>query len=760
MSNSPELLKDPLNNLKFNDKSNDLKSLSYVSDRFSYQRWPTREVKVGDLGIGGENPIRVQTMTISDTQNVGATVDEAEKIAAAGCELVRITAPSQRDAECLKDIRQQLFKRGCRVPICADIHFTPKAALLACEYVEKVRVNPGNFADKKVFAQREYTDKEYQEELERIEEKFSPLVLRAKELGRALRIGTNHGSLSDRIMNRYGDTPLGMVESAMEFIEICRHHSFHDIVISMKASNPKVMIEAYRLLVAHMNQKKYNYPLHLGVTEAGAGEDGRIKSAVGIGSLLEDGLGDTVRVSLTEDAIHEVPVVFDLIRRFTPHHQDPVVLQRNQEVISLAGPLPETRKFQEIRKEASINPYVYQKCLTESLCVSEFALGGENPPRVQMALRQLNARGNLKEIKELLGLSETFDPSSDTLDDQQLKNLLRAEILEIPIRDLENASKGLSEIRTFLGQMKKIGLKTELALRIPQMDKKYLSLSQNDWFIVPIPGDEIKSLNTEESWLKACNDFIGGAKKQNASLQWIAIEGQLPTWAQEKWAHEKFKTSPEAYANLLLLLIKISLEQGMKNLLSSFELQNPIASYRYLAHLFAEENIKLPILLREANPCPLTPHDLRTSSVIGPLLCDGIGDAIAIDARNRSPKGRIQFAYNLLQATGNRITKTEFISCPSCGRTLFDLQETTERIRSKTGHLKGVRLAIMGCIVNGPGEMADAHFGYVGAGPGRINLYVGKELVQKNIPSQEADQRLIDLIRDHGMWMDPPAVSA
>ena len=732
-----------LNSLRFNDQFNQLKNLPYVRDRFSYQRRKTREVKVGALGIGGTNPIRVQTMTISDTQNVKATVDETERLAKAGCELVRITAPSQKDAECLKEIRAELNRRNCLVPLCADIHFTPKAALLACEYVEKVRINPGNFADKKVFASREYTDQEYEEELERIEVKFRPLVLRAKELGRALRIGTNHGSLSDRIMNRYGDTPLGMVESAMEFIEICRHHGFHDLIISMKASNPKVMIEAYRLLVAKMDQVQYDYPLHLGVTEAGAGEDGRIKSAVGIGTLLEDGLGDTVRVSLTENAIEEVPVVFDLIRRYTPSPADPYFHQSKQDqktFIPYCGPLPEDR-FLEIQKESTFNPYVYERRRASLMEFSEIPFGGEESTRVQIGLSHLDNHGSLEEVKALLGLKSGMDI-------EELKNQTRTEIIEIPIRD--HLAFGLSPIRSFQKELQSKGISLGLTLRIPNGDSSFISLAKSpgDWVTLALSSLKNQS---EEDWLQTLQNIIQKIIKQRIGVQWIMDEQGLPAWSKERWGQ-----GPEAYAHLLYLLIRMAKESGLEKQLPGFELKNPVACYRYFRNLLDEGKITIPILVCEPNPCPVTSDDLRSSSVVGNILCDGLGDVLVIQARNRKPEARLRFAYNLLQATGNRISKTEFISCPSCGRTLFDLQETTERIRSKTGHLKGVRLAIMGCIVNGPGEMADAHFGYVGAGPGRINLYVGKECVQKNISSQEADQRLMDLIKDHGMWTEPP----
>lgn len=719
---------------EFKENLKKFETLHYVLDRFSFARHKTREVKVGDLGIGGKNPIRVQTMTISDTQNIKAVVDEAELLAKGGAELVRITAPSQKDAECLKEIRAELNRRGCRVPICADIHFTPKAALVACEYVEKVRVNPGNFADKKVFAFREYTEREYQEELERIESAFSPLVKRAKELGRALRIGTNHGSLSDRIMNRYGDTPLGMVESALEFVEICRAHSFHDLVISMKASNPKVMIQAYRLLVARMEKLGYDYPLHLGVTEAGAGEDGRLKSAVGIGALLEDGIGDTVRVSLTEDSIHEIPVCYELIRRYTPHASDPVVRDAKKDITPLAGPLPSTRP-KNARRYDDINPYAYRlRASQETLLASGGSLkvgGADVPTRVQVALSALNNDGSLDEVKALFGLNRDFD----TEELGPKRGEPRPEILEVPVSKAGTA--GLKPLRAFLKTLADHYWENALVLRFENLGAVDASLVEDgEWLAVPIPAGVEQAARIEQ-----IARFLNQIKGRNIGVQWIYADT----------ANEV----PDVAAEIMLLAVQQAREAGVKRLMSSFELSNPVAAYRLLTQRCKDEKITAPILLREPLPCPLTSDDLRTASVFGSLLCDGIGDAVVIAARDRKPSARVRLAYNLLQCTGNRITKTEFISCPSCGRTLFNLQETTERIRSKMGHLKGVKLAIMGCIVNGPGEMADAHFGYVGAGPGRINLYVGKELVQKNIPQEIADERLIDLLKEHHVWEDP-----
>ena len=544
-----------------------LASPNYTVSRFRYQRRKSREVQIGNVAVGGNQPIRVQSMTTTRTQDVEATLAQTIRLVEAGCEIVRITAPTTADAKAIGVVKDRLRAMGINVPLVADIHFSPAAAMEAAEHVEKVRVNPGNFADQKFFRVREYTDEDYAAEIERIEERFAPLVVKCKQRGVAMRIGSNHGSLSDRIMNRYGDTPAGMVESALEFVRIARKYDYHDIVLSMKASNPKVMIQAYRLLVARMDEEGLDpYPLHLGVTEAGLGEDGRIKSAVGIGALLDDGLGDTVRVSLTEEPEAEVPVAQRLV---APYNL----------LLPLAEAFPE---YQE-----RVDPYSYARRISSPVGLGGLSVGDGNPVAV-------------------------LDPPEEAL----------------------TATPAL---------------------------------------------DELAQLDASVPWYDAVRAYRAVAA-----------------------------TSAGRPAHIQL-------------------------------HVEGDE---LEVLL-------------RTSTVLGSLLCDGIGDSVGLTAPALDDEARQRLLFGVLQAAGVRITKTEFVSCPSCGRTLFDLQSTTERIASRTKHLKGVKIAIMGCVVNGPGEMADADFGYVGGSPGHVNLYVGKEVVEKSVPEDEADQRLVELIRSRGKWVNP-----
>ena len=588
--------------------------LRYCPDLFRYQRRASREVMVGNVGVGGGNPIRIQSMITADTRDTGACVKEVLELAEAGCEIARITAQTRKYAENLEHIRDGVRAAGCKVPLVADIHFKPDAALEAARWVEKVRVNPGNYADKKKFEVREYSDAEYDEELARIRVKFVPLVKICQELGRSMRIGTNHGSLSDRIMNRYGDTPLGMVESALEFVRIARDLAYHEIIFSMKASNPKVMIEAYRLLIARLEQEgpDWNYPIHLGVTEAGDGEDGRIKSAIGIGSLLDDGIGDTIRVSLTEDAVHEIPVARAIVRK----HED---MPARRELPRTAG-TPVAPCW---------DPFSYNRRLSEVIEIDAHELGGNREFRVVTTRKKWEA------------LAHKLDKLGD----------FQPEIV------LEES--GVVEID-------------------PRNDA------------------EVEQLNSRAT----------------------------PT----------------------LVTVRNDLDLEV------------VSSFRLLASRLQDRH---PILLKDI----LSPSEeadgnfldslLTAARNIGSLLCDGIGDAIIIQGED-APGQSLRLSYNILQAAGARIFKTDYVACPSCGRTLFNLQTTTQKIREATGHLKGVRIAVMGCIVNGPGEMADADFGYVGGAPGKINLYVGKEAVKFNIPEEEAVGRLIDLINEHGKWIDPP----
>jgi (E)-4-hydroxy-3-methylbut-2-enyl-diphosphate synthase len=586
--------------------------VNYCSNPLQYRRRATREVKVGNVGIGGDNPIRVQSMITCDTMDTEASIQQTVELADAGCEIVRITAPTVKDSRNLEHIVKGLRERGCDVPIVADIHFKPEAAMEAAKWVEKVRINPGNYADSKKFVIREYTDEQYAAELNRIRERFSPLVELCKTRGIAMRIGTNHGSLSDRILNRYGDTPLGMVESALEFARIARDLDYHDFVFSMKASNPKVMIAAYRLLVARLNElgQDWNYPLHLGVTEAGEGEDARIKSSIGIGSLLADGIGDTIRVSLTEDSPHEIPVAKALIEN--------IKKTSNAE-----------RSTPNV--EISFDPYSYQRRATEKIERNGVKLGGDELIRVVVS------QANFDKIAHKIDRMGDYKPEIVYED---------ANVVAIDPRNDEAIAK--------------------------------ISAEQKTQFVT------------------------------------VADEIDLPMIAAFRLLAAKLQAR---HPILLKDVLEVGSERG-------------VSAKDFLQTL------------------------LTASTNIGSLLCDGIGDAILVQGEE-APGQALRLSYNILQAAGSRIFKTDYVACPSCGRTLFNLQTTTAKIKAATSHLKGVKIAIMGCIVNGPGEMADADFGYVGGAPGKVNLYVGKTAVKFNIPEAEAVDRLKDLIREHGKWIEP-----
>jgi (E)-4-hydroxy-3-methylbut-2-enyl-diphosphate synthase len=653
-----------------------LTSLKPCVDLFSYRRRKTREVMVGSVGVGGDNPIRVQSMTTTDTLKVEATILQSIKMIEAGCEIVRITAPTVDDARALGQIRKGLDDKGfSKIPLVADIHFSPNAALEAAEYVEKVRINPGNFVDTKRFAVVEYTDAEYQAELDRIEARFTPLVEKLKRLKRAVRIGTNHGSLSDRIMNRYGDSPLGMVESSLEFVRICEKHDYRDIIISMKSSNPKVMIEAYRLLAARMAELGMEYPFHLGVTEAGGGEDGRIKSAIGIGSLLADGIGDTIRVSLTEDPEYEVPVCYQLAAPFQKKKTE--------------SPKPEYSALTHCE-----DFYSYTRRKSRAFRVGPFMLGGSQLVRVVTPV------SSDQTAETLLAMLEA-----------QLKKGVEPEILEWTIgsdeelQSLIAARKGLAAETSRLAFLGCFDGSEELALQGLEHVDAVLSYDE--------PSDKVL-------------DAIAQRKIP------LFVEG--------------------GDAQSVLDINRRAREKGILTVLSLRCRDNTALIHEY--RLLAAKADNSPIHIRVPKAKNEQQQILDASVLIGSLLCDGVGDSVEIDVE-LEPARALELVYNVLQGAGVRVVKTEFVSCPSCGRTLFDLQSTTERIKSKTGHLKGVKIAIMGCIVNGPGEMADADFGYVGGAPDKINLYVGKECVQKGIPSETADEALVQLIKTHGKWVDP-----
>lgn len=620
---------------------------------------------VGNIGIGGNNPIRIQSMTTTDTMNTEATVAQAIRMINAGCEIVRITAPSKKEAENLANIKAELKKRGYNTPLVADIHFTPNAAEIAAKIVEKVRINPGNYADKKKFEALDYTDESYNKELDRIRKSFEPLVKICKEHGTAMRIGTNHGSLSDRILSRYGDTPLGMVESAMEFLRICRDLDYHKIVLSMKASNTLVVVQAYRLLVSKMMEEGMNYPLHLGVTEAGDGEDGRIKSAVGIGTLLEDGLGDTIRVSLTEEPEFEIPVAKTLVERYS-----------NRTIETSIAPI----------NKYAINPFEYNKRKTNEV----LTIGGSNVPRI---MADFSLKNNIKPAS-LFALGYNYS---------------------VPLDKWNIGEMACDYI--FLGN-KTINFEVPGTLGLVYLHKTWLT--QKDKFNAFPFIDSKEYLNNVETHAKL--NFV------------YATLDQLSSAFIDKIKNDK----------TAVLVIDTYHPHGM-------------AEQRKLFNELILNNCDVPVIIGRAYG-NLTDEQIQlyASTDMGALLVDGLGDGIFIAAENCGSDSLLNsLAFGILQATRTRISKTEYISCPSCGRTLFDLQETTAKIRKVTSHLKGVKIGIMGCIVNGPGEMADADYGYVGTGVGKITLYKEKNVVKRNVPEKEAVEELIELIKSHGDWIEP-----
>lgn len=681
-------------------------STKYNESPFYYKRRPTREVMVGGVGIGGKNPIRIQSMITSNTRDTDASIQQIADLEKAGSEIVRLTVPSQADADNLPNIRKRMKELGLTVPLVADIHFTPQVALKCVEWVEKVRINPGNFADKKKFEIIEYTDKDYNEELERIEEVFTPLVLRAKELGVAMRIGTNHGSLSDRIMNRFGDTPLGMVESALEFIRIAERNSYKDIVVSMKASNPQVMIQAYRMLVSRFYDLGMDYPLHLGVTEAGDGKDGRIKSAIGIGSLLEDGLGDTIRVSLTEDAVYEIPVAKELVRKYNESFRKQ--METSPEVLT-ANAQTNPAKNQETIYTEFRDPFQYSRFYSKELNLGDTKLGDTSPVRIEICFPFFGSES----AEEVLNLIQ-----------RETKSGRIPEMLHFAISsELDLLSLGTMVRRGSFPLPVSVELSKELTYQYDSLAEDLYRVHK--WVISPI----LFFQESEESWDDLL-DFVTRYAKDKRCVEWSIDAKDIHL--TEKIVREAKKRKIE---NLLF-----SVKNG--DLLSVRKLAYHLRESDYPIALVAHSNEKEQLLY-------------EASIQVGASLLDGIGDLLRLSYGDGEPEESLVLSFDILQATRLRLTKTEYISCPSCGRTMFDLQSTTAMIKKRTGHLKGVKIAVMGCIVNGPGEMADADFGYVGAGIGKVHLYKGKEIVKKGVSEEEAADQLIDLIRENGMWNDP-----
>ena len=707
---------------------------SYCRDPFTYHRRKTRVVNVGDVPLGGDHPIRLQSMTISDTMDTDAAVAETVQLVEAGCELVRLTAPSLNEAENLRHIKAALNRRGVRVPLIADIHFTPNAALKAAEYVEKVRINPGNYADKKKFAEREYTDSEYEAELERIEQRFKPLVLKLKQYGVAMRIGTNHGSLSDRIMNRFGDTPQGMVESALEFVRICRRYDYHEIVLSMKASNPLVMIQAYRLLAARMDEEGMDYPFHLGVTEAGDGVEGRVKSAIGIGALLEDGIGDTIRVSLTEDAVYELPAAYAIA---APYNRRKARAESDTP-LSLGG-----GRGKELFDERR-NPYGYDRRLSHEVGLDSLAVGGGQPVRVELAttVPVTDLDGTLAQIHALTVAAQPNDPVCEIV-------RLRAET-PAEFKALANLQERLTALPLPPGEGWGEGQSQEspapplLSLRVPLTALAAVPTLTGLAKIVTAPPSE----DDPAAWDQQVRRALMWSQQHGAALEWCLGPASIPPFIRDQHG--------AALAGLAHIASRLADIAGLFQpcpVLFSLDMPEPLPAYRYLAAHLDAQGHACPLHLRTTVLQGRDDRLYQAAIQLGALLCDGFGDSIQIDS-DAAPDEAVRLSYAVLQAARLRMSKTEFISCPSCGRTLFNLQTTTERIKSRMSHLKDVKIAIMGCIVNGPGEMADADFGYVGSGPGKISLYVGKECVERNIPSDQAEERLVQLVKDHGKWVD------
>jgi (E)-4-hydroxy-3-methylbut-2-enyl-diphosphate synthase len=661
---------------------------SYCRSRFAPLRRKTTPVHVGDVIVGGDAPIAVQSMTNTKTQDVEATVKQCIQLAEAHCDIVRVTAQNIKAAQALEGIRKGFSAAGfAHIPLVADIHFLPKAAMEALNHVEKVRINPGNFADQKKFKSHDYTDKEYDLEIERIHEVVSPFYKRCKELGRSVRIGTNHGSLSDRIMNRYGDSPMGMCESAMEFLRIARDNDFHDIVLSMKSSNTKVALQAYRLMVAMMEKEDFHLPLHLGVTEAGDGDDARIKSAIGISGLLNDGLGDTIRVSLTEDPVAEVPVGRQIAEK--------------AEKLWAEADASLENKTQQVS-------YTFEKRAIEIASVGSCAIGDLNPPRVIIPID--------------CSLSET-DKIKSTLSDLKEKH----DSLDIEGIFLRNSSREAAKVSELVDAISdKIGFvlmdaKSYSANALPQHSKLAYYL-------------DVKETDVAKPYLEALTET------SPALFLNIDPKDVLPL-------ADSLTSAPAGK----VVLTTTSFVKG----------QTPVSAYRAVLETLKSLNLKLPLWVRHTKENAVSnlgysDQLLEAAALIGAMICEGSGDFVSVETTS-TPEQALVLGYNILQGARTRSSKTEYVACPSCGRTLFDLQTTTARIRERTGHLKGVTIAIMGCIVNGPGEMADADFGYVGGQPGKVNLYVGKKAVKFSIPSDDAVDELINLIKEHGMWTESKA---
>ncbi len=681
---------------------------------YQYRRRLTREVVFGELALGGYQPIRVESMTNTHTMDTAATVGQCRKLYEAGCEIIRLTVPTEKDAENLRNIRDQLRRDGIDTPLVADIHFSARAALKAVEFVENIRINPGNYATQQKFSSSDYTREEYLKELEHVREAFTPLVEKARSNGVSMRIGTNHGSLSDRVVSRYGNSPEGMVEAALEFARICEELGYYDILFSMKSSNVRVMIQSYRLLVEKGDAElRYAYPLHLGVTEAGDGDEGRVKSAMGIGALLEDGLGDTIRVSLTEDPVNEVPVGFAIVKKYNDFH----LVQGDRGHVPLKH-VVESRNQQAVHKLTShevppFDPFSYQRRLSSPIWLADSTVGGDNLPRVESEVSiPLSEREAIyKEVEQRLDL-------------QKPRDTIRSEFVSVRINDAGE----LDALDALLGKLGDAA--------------RFLVVSTGDISLFSRLLDKVSKVRL---------DIIEGEMLGKDFLQ--HFDNDRLAAVELCFIHEHAAIA--APAAVLAHLGEKLQKRGVERLFFSVMTNQTVFAYRRLVQAFNSRSLTYPLVVRYRGKASGRLEALVESSVqAGTLFCDGMGDMLALHTA-LSYDDEVNLAFNILQGARVRMTKTEFISCPGCGRTYFELEKAVTAIKERTAHLKGLKIGIMGCIVNGPGEMADADFGYVGAGKNRISLYVGRECVEENISEEDAVERLIGLIKERGKWVDP-----
>jgi len=675
---------------------------------YSYRRRLTREVGFGAISLGGYQPIRVESMTTTHTSDIKASVEQCRRLYEAGCEIIRLTVPTERDAESLREIRDTLRRDGIDTPLVADIHFSAKAAMKAVEYVDNVRINPGNYANKKKFSADEYTDSEFEAELEAVRSEFLPLVAKAREYGVSMRIGTNHGSLSDRIVSRYGNTPDGMVEAALEFARICEDEGYHDILFSMKSSNVRVMVQAYRLLVARADHElRHAYPLHLGVTEAGDGDDGRIKSAMGTGGLLEDGLGDTIRVSLTEDPVNEVPVGFALVKKYN----DRLKVKGESGHKAVNTVLTEGRSAQSVDLPP-FDPFSYTRRKSTVVEVGPGMAGGEQLPMVEtMARHTPNAEALLLgELRARLGCAA---PGREE----------RSELVTVRV----DTADGIGHLKAVLESLGSDRDRVCAATGDPEIAHGLLEL------VAKVRLDIVEGERIEKSWLDRLHD-------RNAALEFSFVHR---------------KASVNVPGEVLAMIAARMTQNGIRRVFYSVDSADGLFACRRVAEQFRKAGIEAPLIVRGSSRGRERLDTLITCAIqAGALFCDGIGDLLAMDT-DLGYQDEIALAFSILQAARVRMSKTEFISCPGCGRTYFELEKTAGMIKSRMSHLKGLKIGIMGCIVNGPGEMADADFGYVGSGRNRVNLYVGKECVATNLPEEEAVEQLVELVKSRGRWIDP-----